>query len=298
VSEAEFLRGVYNVAPTPFHPNGDVDEESIRRLTDFLLERGVDGITILGVDGEAEKVSDVERGQIIAKFIEAADDRIPICVGTSHAATDRCVAFSREAELLGARAVMVAPPRLTRSSNEALRRHYLAVAASIDVPIVMQDYPAASGIYMSPEFFSQIADDTPQCRYIKLEDDPTPVKITRVLSLNPSLNVFGSSGGMMFLEELVHGIVGVMTGFAYSEILVDIYCKFRDGDIEGATEVFNRYCSIIRFEFQRDIGLAIRKYIYYKRGAIASPSMREPYVPIDDSTIEDLNRVLSSLCLL
>ena len=298
MAESELLRGVYNVAPTPFHPNGDVDEPSIKRLTDFLVDRGVDGITILGIMGEAAKVSDVERERIVARFIEAAEGRTPICVGTSHAATNRCVAFSKQAELMGAKSVMVAPPKLNRSSDEALRKHYLAVAEAIDIPVVIQDYPGTSGIYMSPSFISQIADEAPQCRFIKLEDEPTPLKITKVLSLNPGLKVFGGSGGMMFLEELIHGAIGIMTGFAFSEVLVDVYRKFTEGDIDGAMEVFHRYCPIIRFENQPAIGLALRKYVYYKRGAITSPSVREPYVPIDDATIADLNRVLASLHLL
>jgi 4-hydroxy-tetrahydrodipicolinate synthase len=103
---------------------------------------------------------------------------------------------------------------------------------------------------------------------------------------------------MMFLEELIHGAIGIMTGFAFSEVLVDVYRKFTEGDTDGAMEVFHRYCPIIRFENQPAIGLALRKYVYYKRGAITSPSVREPYVPIDDATIADLNRVLASLHLL
>ena len=99
----------------------------------------------------------------------------------------------------------------------------------------------------------------------------------------------------MFLEELRHGAIGTMTGFAFPEILVEIYQKFTDGDVGGATEVFYRYCPLIRFENQRFINLALRKHIYYLRDAIASPTVRMPYMPLDEDTLEDLKDVLSRL---
>ena len=202
MDQFDYLSGVYNIAPTPFSPDGSLDRESIVRLTDFTLEKGVHGITILGVMGEASKVSDVERESIVAAFLEAADGRVPICVGTSHAATGRCVAYSEQAQAMGARAVMVAPPRLARSTHEALRRHYLAVAEAIDIPVVIQDHPASSGVFMSVESIAQIAHEAPQCRFLKLEDEPSPPKISKVLAANPDVRIFGGLGGEMILEEL------------------------------------------------------------------------------------------------
>ena len=164
MSDFSYLKGIYNITPTPFKADGSLDETSLARLTEFTLKTGVDGMTILGVLGEAGKVSDAERERIIAVVLEAADGRFPICVGTSHAGTDQCVAYSKQAEHMGAKAVMVAPPRLSRSNDAALRRHYLAVAEAIDIPIVVQDHPASSGVFMSVEFVAAIAEEAPQCR--------------------------------------------------------------------------------------------------------------------------------------
>ena len=118
MDDFDYLSGVYNIAPTPFFPDGSLDRKSIVSLTDFTLEKGVDGITILGVMGETSKISDAEREWIIAAFLESADGRVPICVGTSHVATERCVAYSEQAQAMGAQAVMVAPPKLARSTHE------------------------------------------------------------------------------------------------------------------------------------------------------------------------------------
>jgi 4-hydroxy-tetrahydrodipicolinate synthase len=297
VSDFSYLKGIYNITPTPFKADGSLDETSLARLTEFTLKTGVDGMTILGVLGEAGKVSDAERERIIGVVLEAAGGRFPICVGTSHAGTDQCVAYSKQAEQMGAKAVMVAPPRLSRSNDAALRRHYLAVAEAIDIPIVVQDHPASSGVFMSVEFVAAIAEEAPQCRFLKLEDEPSPPKVSRVKAANPNVIIFGGLGGMMFLEELRHGAHGTMTGFAFPEILVAIYQMYSRGDIDGATETFYRYCPLIRFENQPLINLALRKHIYFKRGAIASPRVRAPFMPVDEDTLADLEDLWTRLNL-
>ncbi|MBP7601930.1 MAG: dihydrodipicolinate synthase family protein, partial [Thermoflexales bacterium] len=91
----DFLRGIYNIVPTPWRADGSLDEPGIRQLTDFVVGLGVHGMTILGVMGEGAKLSDDERARSVAAFVAAADGRIPICVGTSHDATERCISFSR-----------------------------------------------------------------------------------------------------------------------------------------------------------------------------------------------------------
>lgn len=298
MNDFSYLKGIYNITPTPFHPDGSLDEASLARLTDFTIKAGVNGMTILGVLGEAGKVSDAERERIIATVLETANGRLPICVGTSHAGTDQCVAYSRQAEKMGAKAVMVAPPRLSRSSDAALRRHYLAVAEAVTIPVVVQDHPASSGVTMSVDFIAAIAGEAPHCRFLKLEDEPSPPKVSQVLKANPNVVVFGGLGGMMFLEELRHGASGTMTGFAFPETLVDIYQKYSSGDIDGATEVFYHYCPLIRFENQALINLALRKHIYYLRGAIASPRTRAPFMSLDEGTLTDLEDVLTRLKLM
>lgn len=292
------MQGIYNITPTPFKPDGSLDDASLRRLTNFMVDSGVDGMTILGVLGETGKVTDAERKRIITTVIEAADGRIPICVGTSHSGTDVCVAYSKQAEAMGAKAIMVAPPKLSRSSDAALRRHYLTVAEAVSIPVVVQDHPTSTGVYMSVEFIAAIAEESAQCRFLKLEDPPTPRKTSQVLAANPKVVIFGGLGGMMFLEELRHGAAGTMTGFAFPDILVEIYKKYRSGDVDGATEVFYRYCPLIRFENQPLINLPLRKHIYHIRGAIDSPRARSPFVPVDEGTLEDLQDIMTRLNLL
>ncbi len=292
------FNGVYNITPTPFRPDGALDLESLRNLTRFMINLGVDGLTILGVLGEADKLTDAERDSVITTVVETAAGRVPICVGTTHAGTDGCIAFSRQAQRLGAQAIMVAPPKLARSSDAALFRHYLAVAEAVDVPIVIQDHPASSGVFMSVEFLATIGERAAHCRYVKLEDEPSPPKITEILKASPNTVVLGGLGGIMFIEELARGAAGTMTGFGFPEILVDIYRRHRAGDHDGACAVFDRVASLIRFENQPRINLPLRKYVYKLRGAISSDRVRMPAFPVDEGTVRDLRALLARLGLL
>ena len=294
----DFLTGVFNITPTPFADDGSLDIDSLKRLTLFTRDKGVHGMTILGVLGEADKLTEGERDRVIATTVEAAGSAFPICAGTTHAGTDGCIAYSRRAQELGARAVMVAPPKLARANDAALERHYLAVAEAIDIPVVVQDFPpSVGGILMSVELIARIGAASPRCRYLKLEDEPSPMKVSQVRTANPDIRVLGGLGGMMFLEELRHGAHGTMTGFGYPEILVDIYTRYTSGDLDGATAVFYKYLPLIRFENQPRINLAIRKHIYHRRGAIATPRARAPFAPVDAETLADLDDILRRLDL-
>ena len=292
----EYLTGIYNITPTPFKPDGTLDEPSLRKLTDFTRGTRVNGMTSLGVLGEADKLTERERDRVTEIVIETAGANFPICVGTTHAGTDGCIAYSRRAQQLGAKAVMVAPCKLARNNDAALERHYLAVAEAIDIPVVVQDFPpAVGGIIMGVELVAKLAAASPRLAFLKLEDDPAPMKITQIRAISREVKIFGGLGGMMFLEELRHGAIGTMTGFAFPEILVEIYTKFMAGDRDGATSVFYKYLPIIRFENQPRINLALRKHIYHLRGVIASSRVRSPFTPVDAETLADLDDILANV---
>ena len=166
---------------------------------------------------------------------------------------------------------MISPPRMPKINSDAVARHFAEVAAAVDVPIIVQDYPPISGYAMEPSLLARIARDVPAARTIKLEDPPTPFKTARILEQTKGLDVaiFGGLGGVFLLEELMAGAAGAMTGFAFPAILVQIVTLFRAGQIDEAAEVFYRKVPLMRFEFQEGIGMAIRKEVLRRRGAIA-----------------------------
>ena len=289
------LEGVYSVLPTPFAANGDVDEASLRRTIDLFVAAGVNGVTALGVTGEVARLDDGERRRVLDVVVEQAGGRIGVVAGTTADGTRTCINHSRHAKVTGATAVMVSPPRMPKLNSEAVVRHYAALAEAVDIEIVVQDFPPISGYAMEPALLARIAREIPRARTIKLEDPPTPFKTSRILELagDMEVRIFGGLGGVFLLEELLAGATGAMTGFAFPEILVEIVSLFRAGNTDGAAELFYRAVPLMRFEFQENIGMAIRKEVLHRRGALASPATRPPAAALDKATRDALDRVLA-----
>jgi 4-hydroxy-tetrahydrodipicolinate synthase len=291
------LVGVWNIVPTPFHPDEELDLASLRTLTDFVVGTGVDGMTILGVLGEGAKVSDSERSAVIDVTLRQAAGRVPVCVTVSAASGHRAAEYAREAREKGAQSVMLSAPPLSRPNDDAVRRHYLRVAEAVpELPVVIQDLPAL-GVWMSAELIGRMADEAPNLRVVKLEEEPTAPKVGRLLAANPELRVLGGLGGEMLIEELRRGAVGTMTGFGYPETLVAIMRDWRAGNEAAAVERFHRFMPLIRFENQQLLNLPIRKHIYMRRGAIASDKVRAPGPTLDPQTVADLDDLLKELSL-
>jgi 4-hydroxy-tetrahydrodipicolinate synthase len=281
--------------PTPFAENGDVDEPSLRRVVDLFIGAGVNGVTALGVTGEVARLDEGERARVLEIVVDQVKGRIGVVAGTSADGTRTCIQLSRQAKAAGATAVMVSPPRMPKLNSEAVVRHYSALAEAVDIEIVVQDYPPISGYAMEPGLLARIAREIPRARTIKLEDPPTPFKTSRILDQagDFEVRVFGGLGGVFLLEELMAGATGAMTGFAFPEILVKIVTRYRAGDVDGAADLFYRAVPLMRFEFQEGIGMAIRKEVLRRRGALSSAATRAPAAGLDRTTREALDRVMA-----
>jgi 4-hydroxy-tetrahydrodipicolinate synthase len=188
---------------------------------------------------------------------------------------------------------------MPKLNSDAVLRHYHALAEAVDIEIVIQDYPPISGYAMEPWLLARIAREIPHARTIKLEDPPTPFKTSRIRAEVETaggvedVRIFGGLGGVFLLEELLAGATGAMTGFAFPEMLVQIVSLYRAGRVQDAADVFYRAVPLLRFEFQEGIGMAIRKEVLHRRGALASPATRAPGATLDTTTREALDRVMA-----
>jgi 4-hydroxy-tetrahydrodipicolinate synthase len=148
---------------------------------------------------------------------------------------------------------------------------------------------------MEASLLARVAREVPAARTIKLEDPPTPFKTSRILMASGDVRVavLGGLGGVFLLEELAAGAAGVMTGFAYPEVLVKVVALYRSGRVDEAADLFYRFVPLMRFEFQEGIGMAIRKEVFKRRGVLADASTRAPGPTLDDTTRAALDRVLA-----
>src|SRR4051812_22045530 len=269
---------VFSVLPTPFDGDGEIDFDSLRRVIELFIADGVSGFTALGVTGEVARLTDAERDRVLEAVLVAVAGGVPVVAGTTAEGLRTCIDYTRRAKHAGASSVMISPPRMAKLNADAVARHFHDVAAAVDIPIIVQDYPPISGYAMEPSLLGRIAREVPAARTIKLEDPPTPSKTSRILEQTKGIEVriFGGLGGVFLLEELMAGAFGAMTGFAFPAILVKIVNLFRDGDLDGAADLFYRTVPLMRFEFQEGIGMAIRKEVLKRRGAIANAAIRQP----------------------
>ncbi len=292
------LTGVLPITLTPFTDDGDVDEGSIDSLVEDYLGAGAHGLTILGIMGEAARLLDEERERVLRRYLQATAGRVPVVAGVSARATRMALDYARRAEDAGAAAVMLAPPDNTRNLDLVFE-HFRLVAEAVSVPVVVQDEPVNTGVVMPAPFLVRLLDEIEGCRYLKLEETPTLPKITAVRQkAKGPVGVFGGLGGLYLYEELLRGADGIMTGFGFPQVLVGTYERFVAGDRAGAQEFFFRYLPLIRYEAQLGVGgVTIRKQVFARRGAIASPHARFPAPPVDELTLAELDDRIAAVGL-
>lgn len=285
------LQGVFPILPTPFTDDGGVDDRSMRRLIDFELEVGVHGVSVLGFMGEAHRLANAERKRVVATAVDQARGAMPTWVGVLAFGEAGAIEQGLEAQELGAEGVFVAP--IGVQNDQAIFDYYAAVADALEIPVAIHDFPESFRTILSPALIAKMGKEIDGVRYIKLEDYPVLAKMSRIQALaDDAIGIFGGLGGMYFLEELQRGSRGIMTGFAFPEVLLAVYDAHRTGDADRAAAVFDRYVPLIRYEFQPKIGLAYRKYVYQRRGIIDSNFIRPPGIQIDDYTRSELMAVL------
>jgi 4-hydroxy-tetrahydrodipicolinate synthase len=288
------LSGIHPIVPTPFDERGGIDVESIGTMTAFMIGCGVDGLSVLGVMGEADRLTDAEREQAIRAFREALPRDRTLTVGAGAAGTDAAIHACTRAIELGADALLVGPPRI--QNDTALFGYYERIARAVSAPIIVHDYPTATGVFLSPPLLARLYKELERVQYVKLEDAPTGPKMARVRDLaGEGFGIFGALGGLYAFEELERGAVGIMTGFAYPELLVRLYRLYRDGDLSRAADLFYAILPLVRFEFQPGLGVSLRKTILVRRGAIRTATVRHPGASADPVTLRQLDRILQHL---
>jgi 4-hydroxy-tetrahydrodipicolinate synthase len=288
------FNGVFSVLPTPFDSSGTIDPVSLKRVVDLFIADGVNGFTALGVTSEVARLTESERDALLDTVLAHVNGRLPVVAGTTADGLRTCIEYTQRAKAAGAAAVMISPPRMPKINSDAVTKHFSEVASAVDLPIIVQDYPPISGYAMEASLLARIARDVPAARTIKLEDPPTPSKTSRILEQTQGMPIaiFGGLGGVFLLEELLAGAAGAMTGFAYPAILVKIVTLFRAGQLDEAADAFYANVPLMRFEFQEGIGMAIRKEVLRRRGAIAHAGIRLPGGTLDQPTRDALERVI------
>lgn len=293
--------GVFVIAATPFADDGSLDLDSTERLVDFYLDLGVTGLTLLGVMGEAPKLSHDESTTFAARVLDRAAGRVPVVVGVSAGGLDPMRALAHEVMAAGAAGVMVAPPA-GLGPEDRVKGYFAQVCEALgpDVPLCLQDYPQANGVKISVETVLELATELPQFVMFKHEDWPGLDKLSRVRAGSwvgdvPRLSILTGNSALFLPEEMRRGADGAMTGFAYPEMMVQVVELSQKGEHERAEDIFDAYLPLVRYEQQLGLGLAIRKETLRRRGAIASARVRAPGPSLTRTDHDELTRLVQRL---
>ena len=297
----ESAHGVYVIAATPFTETGQVDMNSVDSLVDFYLEEKVHGMTVLGVMGEAPKLTDSEQIALLKRYLARVDERVPVVVGVSNPGIDNLASLSKASMDAGAGGVMIAGiPGL--KTDDQIFSYFDKVMAKLDTgtPVCLQDYPNTTTVHFSVTAINSLIDAYDNIVMFKHEDCPGHRKLTQVRRAPKTegvrrVSILVGNGGLYVPQEMRRGADGIMTGFSFPGMLVDVYNLYSDGKADAAEDLFDIYLPLIRHEQQFGFGLALRKETLCRRGALSCPAARAPGPVMDSDDHAELESLLARL---
>lgn len=288
-------KGVYLITVTPFTDTGALDLASTDRMVDFCLDKGVTGLTVLGIMGEATKLTAEESRLFVRQVLARVKGRVPVVVGASAPGFAPMKELTEAVMAEGAAGVMVAPPSTLRTDDQIVS-YFDMVSETLGpkVPWVLQDHPVSTGVQMAPSVILRILKNSPTCVMLKHEDWPGLAKLSTLRAAGERGDIqrvsilTGNGGGLFLPEELTRGADGAMTGFAYPEMMVDVVAAHARGERERAHDLFDAYLPLAKYEQQAGVGLAVRKHLLKERGVIASAFIRKPGPKLSGQDLDDI----------
>lgn len=290
--------GFIAIAVTPLQADASIDYDGMGRLMDFYLAAGADAVTLLGVMGEAHRMTDADARRVVDAALEAVDGRTPVLVGVSDPSLPRLTELTAHAMHLGAAGIMLRP-QAGLLGDEAVVGYFKDVAAAIgsDVPICVQDYPKASGVHITVDAWRRMVEEIPSIEMLKHEDEPGLNKLSAIRQVEAGgirrVPIFAGNNGIHLVQELDRGADGAMTGFAFPDALRRVVELHRAGERQSAEDLFDLYLPVNRHEWR--LGIAMRKEILHRRGALLTAKARHPVKPLTKQDHAELDSLLARL---
>jgi 4-hydroxy-tetrahydrodipicolinate synthase len=291
-------RGVYPAICTPFTDSDAVDLEAQRRVVRFALECGSHGLVAFGLAGEVLKLTLDERKTLTDVIIEEAAGAVPVFVGVGAPSTRASIELARYAEGAGASCVVVPAPMIGALGDAALVEYFMQIAASVTVPVMIQDAPAHLGVGLGAEIVQRIGDSAENVRLVKLEAGPAEMG-RWIDRLGPEYAIWGGDGGMYLLDCIRTGAAGIIPGVDHVDLLVQVYEAEARGDTTLADERLREILPILVFAMQHSIDHynACAKHILVQRGVLDRTTLRSPADALGNGSLALLERHLAALPL-
>ncbi|WP_210490847.1 dihydrodipicolinate synthase family protein [Microvirga antarctica] len=291
-------RGVFPVAPTIFHENGQFDREGQNRAIDFMIDAGSHGLCILANFSEQFLLDDAERETVMTTVLDHVAGRVPVIVTTSHFSTQVCAARCRRAQDAGAAMVMIMPPffgATLRVSEAGIDAFFRRVSDAISIPIMIQDAPMA-GTFLSAAFLARMAREIANVSYFKIEVPGAAVKLRELIALGQDAiaGPWDGEEAITLMADLDAGATGAMTGGGYPDGIRTIIDPYFAGNREQALVAYERWLPLINYE-NRQCGLSAAKALMKEGGVIRSDALRHPLQPLHPEARKGLVEVARRL---
>ena len=279
------FQGVVPILITPFDEADRIDEDSLRRLVDYCIDAGVHGFGIAFAT-EIPKLTEAERDRVTQIVVEQTRSRVPIVANTGAPSTQATIQHSLRAQDLGVDAVMGTPPD---ASAELIRQYFTGLCKAVEIPLFVQE---VSGV-MSGALLKQLADESENLRYAKVESAPTPTKIKDCVDhCGDRVTVLGGASGTQLIEELRRGSQGTMPWPSLPHAFVRVWDLWQSGDGTGARQAWEQQTQpVLR------LNGVVHKKILCRQGVIAHSHFRAPDTvpPLDDATQREFDEVCERL---
>ncbi len=284
--------GVLSVLCTPFHDDGRVDLQSVRRHVEHSISSGADGVVVFGLAGEIYKLTDAEREMILVAAVEAASG-IPVIAGSEHSGIEAAVERSRRATELGASGLMLYPPTFVPPTPSEIVAYYREIGTETGLPLIVQDAPAWTRVSLPVSLIAEIVEETPSRVSVKVEAPPTASKLRAVAAAGaPGI---GGYGALHLAEEFEAGIVGCMPGSGVPLLYVNLW-KALQTDRSAGLDMHARVLPLLNFQMSSlDVFVSIQKHLLLEQGVLSSAYMRRPGKQLDENQMAWFERLVN-LC--
>jgi len=287
------LKGVIVPMLTPFKDDEELDEESIREYTGWLIESGVHGLFPNSSMGEAPKLILSERKKFIDIVVDEANGKVPVCAGAGEVSTKATIELTRHAKDAGADAVVIVEPYYIHPSEEALLDHYRTISEKVDIPIIVYDIPEATGYSLSAELVAELAEIN---NVVAVKDSSCDMMkfIREVRLAGDKIDVLQGAESL-FVASLVMGGSGGILGIASAcpRFTVEIYDEFIKGNVKKAVEMQMKLDRLIN-EFEKYNYIQAVKQAINLQG-IRFGGIRKPDLPIKEKQKEEIKKILVQL---
>lgn len=288
------IEGVIAYPVTPFTADGEqVDTGSLAGLVEQLVSNGAHAIAPLGSTGESAYLTEAEFDLVVDVTVNVVDGRVPVIVGASDLTTANTIRRARHAQKAGADALMILPVSYWKLTDREIARHYAAVGAAVDLPIMAYNNPATSGIDMSPELLVQMFDDVDNLLMVK-ESTGDLTRMQRIKELSGGALPFYNGSNPLVLDALVEGASGWCTAAPNlrPQACLDLYAAVRAGDLELAKRIYDDLAPLLRFIVAGGLPTTVKAGLELLGTGVGDP--RPPLLPLEGDGRRELDAILAS----